>query len=213
MDLGHKNLWSTYIVRARIERLFAFCILGRKSKFFAPGHIHATSYKSKVQPLVSLICITLGTFLPSALLIAFCITLRKSLRSDSATHAGLGALLGILLLISGVVSYALRLVGNAWREVRAPAQAFLLFVSTAHPMPTVRNSAPYRTCKNDGDRSRSNFHFLTNYTTLFVLRLWKTWRRLQVIALFANSQLHYYWHSVMKQRLEPLEMLMHPPSG
>ena len=172
------------------------------------------SYKSKIRPLVFLLCMTLGAFLPSALLIVYCITLRKFLRSDSATHAGLGVLLGILVLSSGVFSYALRLVGNAWREVRAPAQTFLLFGGTAHPMPTVRDSAPYRTCKNDGDRSRSSFPFLTFYTTLFVLRLWKTWRRrVQVIALFANSQLHYCWHSVMEQRLELLEMLMHPLSG
>ena len=82
-------------------------------------------------------------FLPSALLIVFCITLRKFLRSDSATHAGLGILLGIFVLSSGLFSYALRVVGNAWREVQAPAQAFLLFGGTAHPMLTVRDSALY----------------------------------------------------------------------
>lgn len=85
---------------------------------------------------------TIGAFLPPASLIVFCITLRKFLRSDSATHAGLGVLLGLFVLSFGICSYALRVVGNAWREVRAPAQAFLLFGGAAHPMPTVGDSAP-----------------------------------------------------------------------
>ena len=200
---AHSHRRPTYYVRVQIERCITFFFLGTKSKFLAPGQIHGRSYKIKVFPFIILLCFITIAFVPPISIIVYCVLLRRLLQSDTPTHIGIGILVVLFIVSLTPVPFALREGGNAWREVRAPAQAFLLFGGKEHPMPAVRISIQPRTCISDCYRSPSIFHFLTHCITLFVLRLWKNCKpKLQVIAVFADSRPLYSWHSVMKQLLE-----------
>ncbi len=144
-----------YYLRAQIGRFLAYCLLGKDSKFFAPGQTHVELFTRRGPPLLMLLWVGISTAFPFFFSLIYwlpvCLAYSKQCIQDPWT----GGLVFVHVVIVGLFLYSIKWARLAWTDLRVPSQNFLLFGGGQHPMPRVRRPPESNiTCNTEYSSSR-----------------------------------------------------------